>query len=112
MSATVLTLEIAAANLRAARIAREAEFLRQWVEIQGIKLLLADGLSPREVARTLHIRKSTVQRAVNAPVLHWPAVGADSKLEHLMADSAWGSPERPAEVLATIVLARTEGVGA
>lgn len=61
MSATVLTLEIAAANLRAARIARRAEFLRQWVEIQEIKLLLADGLSPREVARTLHIRRSTVQ---------------------------------------------------
>jgi len=54
MSATVLTLEIAAANLRAARIARRAEFLRQWIEIKEIKLVLADGLSPREVARTLH----------------------------------------------------------
>ncbi len=88
MSATVLTLEIAAANLRAARIARRAEFLRQWVEIQEIKLLLADGLSPREVARTLHIRRSTVQRAVNAPALHWPA--ADSNLEQPIARTDGG----------------------
>lgn len=77
--------------------------LRLVAEARAIQLLLAEGLSQREVARVLQLSKSKVNRGANAPLIYAVSAKQDPALENLVDTAAWGSPERAREIVQSLM---------